>query len=399
MRISTMAFNQSAIDSIDARSSELSKIQSQVASGQSIQSPADDPAAMVHILQLQQALTQSTQYGTNADAATTRLSYEDQSLTDTTNLLQHIRDLTVQANSGTQDPTSRAAIATELDQNVQQLLDIANRQDANGQYLFSGLTTQTQPFSRSGTGAVGYSGNDGTRQVQISQTQRVQDGDSGARIFMNVQAGNGTFTTASTTTNTGTGSIGATAVTNPSAWVNDTYTISFTSATAYQVTNSANAVVGSGTFTPNGSITFNGASVTIQGQPAAGDTFTAAPAGTQDMFTTLDNLRTAVRAQINTPADSAQYASNMSIALNQIDQALNHVADVQAGVGARLNTIDTAKATGQTEQVNLQTSLSQLQDLDYASALGKLTLEQTGLQAAEASYSKIAQLSLFNYIK
>jgi flagellar hook-associated protein 3 FlgL len=399
MRISTVAFNQSAIDSIDARSSELSKIQSQVASGQAIQSPADDPAAMVHILQLQQALTQSTQYGTNADAATTRLSYEDQSLTDTTNLLQHIRDLTVQANSGTQDPTSRAAIATELDQNVQQLLDIANRKDANGQYLFSGLTTQTQPFSRSGTGAVGYSGNDGTRQVQISQTQRVQDGDSGARIFMNVQAGNGTFTTASTTTNTGTGSIGATAVTNPSAWVNDTYTISFTSATAYQVTNSANAVVGSGTFTPNGSITFNGASVTIQGQPAAGDTFTAAPAGTQDMFTTLDNLRTAVRAQINTPADSAQYASNMSIALNQIDQALNHVADVQAGVGARLNTIDTAKATGQTEQVNLQTSLSQLQDLDYASALGKLTLEQTGLQAAEASYSKIAQLSLFNYIK
>jgi flagellar hook-associated protein 3 FlgL len=399
MRISTVAFNQSAIDSIDARSSELSKIQSQVASGQSIQSPADDPAAMVHILQLQQALTQSTQYGTNADAATTRLSYEDQSLTDTTNLLQHIRDLTVQANSGTQDPTSRAAIATELDQNVQQLMDIANRQDANGQYLFSGLTTQTQPFSRSGTGAVGYSGNDGTRQVQISQTQRVQDGDSGARIFMNVQAGNGTFTTASTATNTGTGSIGATAVTNPSAWVNDTYTISFTSATAYQVTNSANAVVSSGTFTPNGSITFNGASVTIQGQPATGDTFTAAPAGTQDMFTTLDNLRTAVRAQINTPADSAQYASNMSIALNQIDQALNHVADVQAGVGARLNTIDTAKATGQTEQVNLQTSLSQLQDLDYASALGKLTLEQTGLQAAEASYSKIAQLSLFNYIK
>src|SRR3981081_2744133 len=105
MRISTMAFNQSAVDSIDARSSELSKIQTQVASGKAIQSPADDPAAMVHILQLQQALTQSTQYGTNADAATTRLSYEDQSLTDTTNLLQHIRDLTLQANSGSTDPT------------------------------------------------------------------------------------------------------------------------------------------------------------------------------------------------------------------------------------------------------------------------------------------------------
>lgn len=399
MRISTMAFNQSAINSIDERSSDLAKIQTQVASGKAIQSPADDPAAMVHILQLQQALTQSVQYGTNADSATTRLSYEDQALTDTTNLLQHIRDLTVQANSGSTDPTSRAAIATELDQNVQQLMDISNRQDGNGEYLFSGLTTQTQPFARAGSGSVAYSGNQGSRQVQIGQTQKVTVGDAGSTVFMNVAAGNGTFTTAATAANAGTGSIGATALTNPSAWVNDTYTISFTSATAYQVTNSASAVVASGTFTPGGSVTFNGASVAIQGQPAAGDSFTAAPAGTQDMFTTLDNLRTAVRAQINTPADSAQYASNMSIALNQIDQALNHVADVQAGVGARMNSIDTAKATGQNEQLNLQTSISQLQDLDYASALGKLTLEQTGLQAAEASYSKISQLSLFNYIK
>jgi flagellar hook-associated protein 3 FlgL len=399
MRISTMAYNQSAIDSIDARSSDLSKIQTQVASGKAIQSPADDPAAMVHILQLQQALTQSTQYGTNADAATTRLSYEDQSLTDTTNLLQHIRDLTLQANSGSTDPTSRAAIATELDQNVQQLMDVANRQDANGEYLFSGLATQTQPFARSGSGAVAYSGNQGSRQTQIGQTQKITVGDSGFQVFQNVPGGNGTFTTTAAAANSGTGSIGATSVSNPSAWVNDTYTISFTSATAYQVTNSASAVVASGTFTPGGNVTFNGASVVIQGQPAAGDSFTAAPAGTQDMFTTLDNLRTAVRAQINTPADSAQYASNMSTALTQIDQALNHVAAVQAQVGARMNTIDTAKATGQNEQVNLQTSLSQLQDLDYASALGKLTLEQTGLQAAEASYSKIAQLSLFNYIK
>jgi flagellar hook-associated protein 3 FlgL len=72
---------------------------------------------------------------------------------------------------------------------------------------------------------------------------------------------------------------------------------------------------------------------------------------------------------------------------------------VQASVGARMNSIDTAKSDAQNDQLNLQTSMSQLQDLDYASALGQLTLEQTGLQAAEASYSKISQLSLFNYIK
>ncbi len=64
-----------------------------------------------------------------------------------------------------------------------------------------------------------------------------------------------------------------------------------------------------------------------------------------------------------------------------------------------MNAVTTAKSTGQSTTVDLQTSLSQLQDLDYASAIGKLTVQQTGLQAAEAAYAKISQLSLFDYIK
>jgi flagellar hook-associated protein 3 FlgL len=399
MRISTAGFQQATIDAINARSSELSTIESQVASGKSIQSPADDPAAMVHILQLQQALGQSQQYAKNADAAKGRLSYEEQALSDATNLLQRVRDLTVQANNSTVDAVSRAAIATELDQSVQQLQYIANRQDANGEYLFAGLASLIQPFARGGSGSVGYAGDQGSRALQIGQTQRVTEGDSGFQVFMNVPAGNGTFVTTANGANTGSGSIGANSVTNRAAWVADTYTIRFTSPTAYQVTNSTNTSVWSGTFTPGGSIAFSGASVTIQGQPAAGDTFTAAPAGTQDMFTTLDNLRAGLRAAQNTPADGAQYVTNMNTALGQIDQGLDHLSIVRAQVGARLNAIDAAKTSAQNEQVGLQTSMSSLQDLDYASAIGKLELQRTGLQAAEAAYSRLAQMSLFDYLR
>jgi flagellar hook-associated protein 3 FlgL len=399
MRISTAGFHQATIDTIGARSADLSRIQSQVASGKNIQSPADDPAAMVHILQLQQALSQSQQFARNANAATARLSNSDHTLSDATTLLQRVRDLTVQANSGSADPTARAAIATELDQNVQQLIDIANRRDANGEYLFSGLSTQTQPFARSGGTAVAYSGDQGLRSIQVGQTQRVTDGDSGFQVFMNIPAGNGTFVTAANAANTGTGSIGANSVANRAAWVADNYTISFTGPTAYQVTNSANAVIASGNFTPGGSITFNGASVAIQGQPGTGDSFTVFPAGTQDVFTTLDNIRSSLRVTLGTPASSAQYSTNMGTAITQIDQAIDRFSGVRASVGSRLNALDTAKSSGASEQVDLQASLSQLQDLDYASAIGKLTLQQTGLQAAEAAYSRIAQLSLFDYIK
>jgi len=76
------------------------------------------------------------------------------------------------------------------------------------------------------------------------------------------------------TGNTGTGTIAAPSITNPAAWVPDTYTISFTSPTQYQVSNSSNVVIASGTYTAGSPISFPGAQVTISGAPAAGDNFT-----------------------------------------------------------------------------------------------------------------------------
>jgi len=79
--------------------------------------------------------------------------------------------------------------------------------------------------------------------------------------------------------NAGTGTIAAPGITDPPSWVPDTYTISFTSATQYQVTNSSNVVVASGTYAAGSPISFSGAQVTISGSPAAGDTFTVSQNG------------------------------------------------------------------------------------------------------------------------
>jgi flagellar hook-associated protein 1 FlgK len=78
----------------------------------------------------------------------------------------------------------------------------------------------------------------------------------------------------SATSNAGTGTVSSAAVTSPGTWVPDTYTVSFTSPSQYQVVNSSNTVVATGTYTGGAPIAFNGAQVTIAGAPAAGDTFT-----------------------------------------------------------------------------------------------------------------------------
>jgi flagellar hook-associated protein 3 FlgL len=232
-------------------------------------------------------------------------------------------------------------------------------------------------------------------QVQISADQRISGGDTGASVFMNIPAGNGTFTTAAAAGNTGTASIDAGSVTNLSAWVPDTYTISFTSPTQYQVTNGADTVVASGTYTSPGTIAFDGVQVTVSGTPATGDKFTVAPAGTASAFSTLSNLITTLNS---TTLNAGQLTTQISGALEQIGNAVTNIDNVQASVGARLNAITSSQSTAQSEQTDLQTSISQLSDVDYAAAVTQLNTEEVSLQAAQESYASLSKLSLFNYL-
>jgi flagellar hook-associated protein 3 FlgL len=67
-------------------------------------------------------------------------------------------------------------------------------------------------------------------------------------------------------------------------------------------------------------------------------------------------------------------------------------------VGTRLQAIDIAADFRDSEGVDLQELISGIRDVDYASAISKLNQQYTSLQAAQAAYSKIGQLSLFDYL-
>jgi len=397
MRISTSGFHRAALEALNSRQADLAKTQGQIASGNRVNSAADDPSAAIHILQLQRGLAESEQFGRNAGTATNRLSLEEQSLGDATSILQRVRDLTVQANSAGLSDSDRVAIAVEVDQQFNALTQLANQRDSAGEYLYAGTKTLTQPFSTS-NGTVAYAGDTKIRAVQISPTQNMPEGHSGAEVFMNIREANGTFTATPNATNTGSGAIQRTAVTNSAAWTPGTFTISFTSATQYQVLNSANNPVATGTFAPGDAVSFNGAQITIDGAPATGDKFTVAPATSEDVFATVNDLRNTLRLSSTTPASKAQLTTRLGATLTQLDNALGHIGDVRSEVGARLNSIDATEANREDAKVSLQSTLSDFKDLDYAEAITRLTLQQTGLQAAQASYARLAQLSLFDYL-
>ena len=393
MRISTSGFQANAVDQMDTLQAALAKTQSQLASGKQLQSAADNPSAMAQVNQYNTQLSASQQYVTNQNAASANLTLEEQALSDATNLLQSARDLAVEANNSALTAAQREDIASQLQQQLQELIGIANRTDSTGNYLFAGYEAGTQPFAQSGS-SVSYAGTQGVSQLQISANQRLSGGDAGSAVFMNIPAGNGTFTTAAANGNAGTASIDTGSVTNPVAWVPDTYTITFTSPTQYQVTNSANVTVASGTYSDGSTIAFNGVQVGLSGIPAAGDQFTVSPAGNASMFSTLSALANTLGSTTN----PAQLATQIGGALTQIDGAISHLGVVSASVGARLNAVSTAQSGEQSSQTNLQGSISKLSDVDYAAATTQLSTEELALQAAQESYASLAKLSLFNYL-
>ena len=396
MRIATITFQQDATSQMQELQADLAKTQNDLATGTRLHSAADDPAAMAQVNQLNVQMSASQQYVTNGNYVSSSLQLEEQAMSDATNTLQGVRDLAVQANDASLSASQRADIAAQLTQQLQNLVAIGNRVDGSGNHLFAGTASGTVPFAQTGN-TVTYSGSNQVSQVQIGPNQRISSGDSGATVFMNIPAGNGTFVTSGGANNTGTGSIGVGTVTTPSAWVPDTYQISFTTPTAYTVTNSAGTVVTSGNnFQDGDSISFNGASIPITGTPAAGDTFTVAKAGNASAFSTISNLITT----LNNPAlSSAQISSQIGGSLQQIDNAISNLSNVSASVGARINSITSSQGAAQALQTNLTTSVSQLSDTDYAAAITQLNTEEVSLQAAQESYASIAKLSLFNYLQ
>ena len=396
MRI-TEGLNQTQfLTAINALESGINQTQNQMSSGLQFTTASQNPTAAGSVNNYTQALAQSQQYVTNATSAQANLSTEDNALSQVQTQLQALRTLALQANSGTLSNSNLSAIATQAVQIQNSLLSLANTQNGNGEFIFGGFAAQTQPFTISAAGAT-YNGDQGQRQVQIAAGQTVADGDNGATVFNQIKTGNGTFTVAAAAGNSGSGIVGATTVSNPAAYDGGAYAITFGAAGAYQVTKGA-TVVATGSYTDGGTIAFNGVQVTLSGQPASGDSFSLAPSTNQSVFTTVQNLVSALQTGVSGGASSTALNNSINSAINNIDQALSQTSNVRATVGGRLNSITTQQTVATASQTQLQQSISTLQSLDFAKAITTLDQQNTTLSAALQAFTLTQGLSLFKFM-
>jgi flagellar hook-associated protein 3 FlgL len=291
------------VSAMNRQSASLLQIQQQIASGRRILKPSDDPVAAARALEVTQSRDIITQYTSNQDSAMSALGLAEGQLESATEILQRVRELTIQAGGPSLTAANRQAIAVELRARYDNLMGIANAVDGQGQFQFSGYQGATKPFS--GTvddliaGAeITYAGDDGQRRIQVSATRLLEVSDSGSDVFMRTGSGESVFKTMAT----------------------------------------------------------------LIGQLEANNT------------------------------------TGLTVAITRIDQASGNILSVRAGLGSRMNEVEALGYLNQDLSLQYDQTLSNLQDLDYAKAISDLTQKQNQLEAAQESFAKISQLSLFDYL-
>ncbi len=409
MRISTAAFYDNASTRISDLQSSVAQKQTQIASGKRILTPADDPVAAAAALTVSQAIDVNTQFAANRDTAKGALSLQESILSNYTTLLQNVKTLTIAAGNGALDDSQRQYMASELAGRYQELMGIANSRDSTGNYIFGGFQSTTAPFTDvSGTTAT-YNGDQGQRQLQVSTSRQLPINDTGSAIFQNIKSGDDSVSVTPDISNSavGAGAISAATVVDATLLKHHNYSIDFTTTagiSSFKVydlstdpTKSAPLSASANYTTNPQTITFDGLQFTATGAPASGNKYNINP-NAQSIFKTIGDLITS----LNTPASSLTAKANLSASLssanNNVSAALDTVLNVRAAGGARLQELDTLDTEGDNRSLQYASTLSNLQDLDYAKAASELTQNQLTLQAAQQSFVKIANLSLFNYI-
>lgn len=398
LRLSTAQMQYDALSMMRARQTEISKYQQQIASGVKLTRGADDPTGIADVQHLDHALASLGQFDRNSTLLGDRLRQQEAALADAGDLLQRARELAVQAGNGALSDSDRHAIVVELRGLRESMLQIANRDDGRGRQLFAGTQDGVKPFT-SGAGAVSYLGNDGQNLVDVAPDTALADTDAGSRVFMNIPTGDGISRARAAAGNTGSGVLDSAQVTSSTTWNGATLQLRFPSAGTYEVVDGSGNPLSppvAGSFTPGQPIDAQGVQFVVSGNPAAGDSFTVERSPNQDIFATLQTLADALDLPGNTSADVAKRANALRAGQEDLASAQQHLLDIRAETGIRMNNLDSADAMRSASNVAMTQMLSGLRDTDLADAISKLQYNMTALDAAQRMMARLQSSSLFD---
>lgn len=377
MRISTQMIYQQSNTDLTSMQGDILKLNKQVTAGQTVLVPSDDPVSSARALDMTQTQEINSQYKVNRQNANSSLATVQATLTSMTNMLTKLKSDVITAGNASYSNAERANMASEIKGNLNEVLGYANAQDGQGNYLFAGYKSSTQPFTLDGTGGVTYNGDQGVMSLQVDSTRQMAISASGQQIFQ----GNGQdiFKTMTNLINT-------------------------LSVPVSEAANKADEIAANNYVYPAGSgqtpiAAYKAAQTALDALSPNDPTY-------QTQFTNVAALKLQADAAdaARTPVAGSQAALSRALAAfnTQIDSVASSVSTVQASIGARQNELDNLDAAGDVKNENYTATINNLlgrNTSDVTALVSELSLKQTYLQAAQKVFVSTSSLTLLNYLK
>lgn len=302
MQISTGQFFKSQMENLADLKTGVAKLQQQVATGKQIEVPSDNPVAFSDAARLKHQLGKFDQYERNMTNLMQRMTLEEATLADATNILTRIQELALQGANDTLSPENRKTISGEISELRDSLLQLANTKDNSGLSIFGGFSGTSTPFQKDEQGNVTFVGDTNVQNVEIADGVETKANGSGFEIFMQVQ------------------------------------------------------------------------------EPGA--------SSVKPLFSILGDLVNELKAG----RSGINLSSGVAASLDQVNNA-------RMLAGTRIAKITRQQDVLASTQLQAKTMLSTVEDTDIEKVVTELKQKMLSLEASQASFVKIADLSLFNYLR
>lgn len=413
MRIATQQVFLSNVNNINRTNEQIFQTQQQLSTGRRVLQPSDDPLAAAQIQTFQLEIARTEQFDSNIEVAERRLQLEETTIEQVNNLSVRLRELTLQARNGTLTNTDRRSIASEVDGVIEALEGLLNTVDVQGEFLFAGNRGLTEPYTLDQSrGRYVFNGDDGQRFLQIGPSNQVASTDSGFEIFERVAKVPGYIKENITQTVPlitavdidGGNATEFTNFMNANGPLNFSVTggnLTVTNRSGEPVTAASPAVPLTNyalSSNPNAP-TIRIAGVNINVDAAVSGTSTLGIFDRHNILNTALDVRNALR-EYNGQTGQArtQFNEDLDFALQNFLNIEERNVAARASIGGRINALQQQSSVNADFRLFTQEALSDFQDVDFAEAISRFQLQQTVLQASFSSFSRVQELSLFNFI-
>ncbi|WP_289170146.1 flagellar hook-associated protein FlgL [uncultured Pseudoalteromonas sp.] len=424
MRLSNNLMYQNNINKILDSQQSVANAQEQVTTGQKYLTTSEAPAAISQGMLYSNKIQTNEQHAKNIDQLTGRLETEETILQSINTNIQQAQELAIQAGNGAYTQDDLESIAAELSEIQKTLVNLMNTRSEDGKFIFSGYQDSTQPYQfNSTTGEYTYNGDQGQHVITIAEGVSIKSSDNGFDTFeksdarLNVDSNQAAIPVTTPANNITAGTVyvdGQTEFDNfhqenynadPATPVSPTANTFSVVTTAGATTNDPDTyeILQDGVpLTPpqtgevnDNTIEFSGMKIEFEGAAPGQLDFTLEKPHKENVLNTLQSLITSLN---DGTLEGDDFQQVLADGLVQLQNASEQVVFTQASLGGRMNALERVSDSNLAQDIQNKSNLSDLVEVDMAEAISELTKQETALQASQATFGRLTNLSLFDYL-